>query len=433
MREELYVIENVPFKDRKMLIPQSLRSAVLEGLHAAHQGVNSMLSNARLRLFWPGLDSEVKQLRAGCRQCNEQAPSQPSEPIVVPLPPEVPFQQSVADLFHLEGHTFLAYADRFSGWLEVEKLRGGSFSNVRQCLLRWFRTYGVPEELAADGGPPFQSYEYKRFLRTWGVERRLSSGYYPQSNRRAEAAVKSAKRILLGNIDPITGNLDTDAAARAIMLHRNTPNQDTGIAPSIMLFGRLLRDHLPDMNRTLRPEWKTIADAREMALAKRAIKSNADNKRELVPLNIGDCVQLQNQTGAHPTKWFSTGVVAEVLPHRQYNVVVDGSRRTTLRNRRFLRKIQPMSRKAAYHPDTDIQEQPTPLQDVLIPNGCDENSDHEHVLPTPTEEESTATAPNPPVQPIPDRQEHQPRRSGRVRKQTTRFVAKIGGKTHDYE
>ena len=113
-----------------MLIPQKLRATVLEGLHAAHQGVSSMLSNARLRFFWPGLDSEVKELRARCRQCNEQAPSQSQEPLVVSSPPEVPFQQSVADLFHLEGHTFLAYADRLSGWLEVEKLRSGSFHDV---------------------------------------------------------------------------------------------------------------------------------------------------------------------------------------------------------------------------------------------------------------------------------------------------------------
>ena len=202
------------------------------------------------------------------------------EPPVAPSPPEVPFEQTVADLFHLEGHTFLAYADRFSGWLEVDKLRGGSFHEVRKSLLRWFRTYGVPEELATDGGPLFQSFEYKRFLQRWGVETRLSSAYYPQSNGRAEAAVKSAKRILLGNVDPTTGNLDTDAAARAIMLHRNTPAQDTGIAPSVMLFGRPLRDHLPVMRRTLRPEWKMIADTREMALAKRVTKPTTDGGKE---------------------------------------------------------------------------------------------------------------------------------------------------------
>ena len=107
----------------------------------------------------------------------------------------------------------------------------------------------------------------------------------PKLNR-----VKSAKRILSENIDPITGTLDTNAATKAIMAHRNTPMQDTGIAPSVMLFGRRIRDHLPQSSKKLRPEWQTIADAREMALAKRALKALPSESKELQPLEIGGCV-----------------------------------------------------------------------------------------------------------------------------------------------
>ena len=265
--------------------------------------------------------------------------------MIVNPPPEVPFEQTVADLFSLEGHTFLAYADRYSGWLEVERLSSSTFRHVRQSFLRWFSTYGVPEGLATDGGPPFNAHEYDNFLRVWDVNRRLSSAYYPQSNGRAEAAVKSAKRILLGNINETTGALDTDAAARALMTHRNTPAQDTGVSPAVMLFGRNLRDHLPQRDRKLRPEWNAVSDLRERAMAKRAVKGREAEGRELKPLCIGDAVQIQNQTGNHPGKWYSTGVITGVLPHRQYQVVVDGSRRVSLRNRRFLRKILPVSRK----------------------------------------------------------------------------------------
>ena len=94
-----------------MLIPHALRQQVLEGLHAANQGVTGMLTNARERLFWPGLDAAVRQMRLQCRQCNEQSPSQPAEPTIMSPPPEVPFEQTAADIFFLEGHTFLAFAD----------------------------------------------------------------------------------------------------------------------------------------------------------------------------------------------------------------------------------------------------------------------------------------------------------------------------------
>ena len=50
---------------------------------------------------------------------------------------------------------------------------------------------------------------------------------------------------------------------------------------------------------------------------------------------------IQNQTGNNPTKWDKTGVVLENKPHSQVLVRVDGSRRVTLRNRRFIKELHP--------------------------------------------------------------------------------------------
>jgi len=211
-----------------MLIPKDLRRIVLEGLHAAHQGVSSMLANARERFFWPGLDAAVKLYRAQCRQCNEQAPSQPAEPPIESQAPEVPFQMVATDLCKLSGFSYLIYVDAYSGWVEVASLTSTNFQAITKVLLMYFALFGVPEEIAADGGPPFDSHDYTTFLKRWRIRRRLSSAYYPQSNGRAEAGVKTAKRILLGNVDPRTGKLDNEAAVRALMAHRNTPCQLTG-------------------------------------------------------------------------------------------------------------------------------------------------------------------------------------------------------------
>ena len=75
MKNDLYLVDNVPFKGHKMLIPKYLRPSVLDGLHAENQGVSGMLANARSHFFWPGLDAALRQLRAQYKQCNEQAPS----------------------------------------------------------------------------------------------------------------------------------------------------------------------------------------------------------------------------------------------------------------------------------------------------------------------------------------------------------------------
>ena len=39
-------------------------------------------------------------------------------------------------------------------------------------------------------------------------------------------------------------------------------------------------------------------------------------------------------------RWNTTGQIIETLPHNQYQIRVDGSGRITLRNRRFLRKLE---------------------------------------------------------------------------------------------
>ena len=46
---------------------------------------------------------------------------------------------------------------------------------------------------------------------------------------------------------------------------------------------------------------------------------------------------VQNQSGNNPTRWDKCGVIVEMLPFDQYRVMLDGSRRTTLRNRKYLR------------------------------------------------------------------------------------------------
>ena len=67
--------------------------------------------------------------------------------------------------------------------------------------------------------------------------------------------------------------------------------------------------------------------------------------KDLPPLAVGDYVMIQNQTGNHPRRWDRRGRVVRVLGYDQYQVMVSGSRRVTLRNRRYMKKFkafQPM-------------------------------------------------------------------------------------------
>ena len=220
---------------------------------------------------------------------------------------------------------------------------------VMTCLCR---DLGVPETATTDGGTQFTANAFQNFLKQHCIEHRLSSVAFPHANCRAEVAVKTAKRLIKDNVCA-DGKLDSVKLTRALLNYRNTPDRATGLSPAEMLLGRQLRDFLPgkpvstpvstsaDLSRT----WCEVSEWREMALSKRSTKAQerlTANTKELPTLGVGQSVLVQNQVGNQPRKWDKRGVIVEVLPFRQYKVMLDGSRRLTLRNRKFLRAFTPV-------------------------------------------------------------------------------------------
>ena len=144
-------------------------------------------------------------------------------------------------------------------------------------------------ELSCDGRSTFISGETKAFLQRWGVKTRLSSVGFTQSNSRAEAAVKQAKKLIIDNVDA-SGWLNTEKYAFAVMASRNSlmyPEVGKTVAQSLL--GRNLRDALPAMKGwyDVKKEFIMTRDERKHKLAETSIRVvehwNATAK-ELVPL-----------------------------------------------------------------------------------------------------------------------------------------------------
>ena len=343
VRHRLSSLNGIALLDKRIIIPRALRKQVLEHLHSAHQGVTSMKARAAHCIYWPGLDAAIRNFKNTCPNCMKHAPSQPAEPLVLTPSPEWPFQQICMDYFSIEKHEYLSVVDRYSGWICVYHFKpGGANSTELIKLCRdLFTTYGAPEELSSDGGPQFIATSFQTFLKYWGINHRISSTSYPQSNGRAELGVKSAKRIIRDNVSP-DGSLHNEQAAKAILQYRNTPLPDLNLSPAQILFHRQLRDSIPchPMHYHLHQDWLISAQQREAALAKRnqvITERYNSTAHKLPPLDAGTRVVLQNRRNKWDHKWEKTGQIVEVLPNRQYRVRMDGSGRITLQNRRFLR------------------------------------------------------------------------------------------------
>ena len=357
-QNDLTTVDGVILYKTRVVIPPSLRHEVIDTLHAAHQGTTSMLARAETTVFWPGITLAIHNKRSTCHSCNRNAPSNPYSPPTPLAIPDYPFQLICADFFHYKGQHYLVIVDRYSNWPIVDRADNGT-KGLIDCLKRTFTTFGIAEELSSDGGPEFTSATFQSFLTQWGVRHRISSVAFAHSNCRAEIGVKTVKRLLMDNISA-DGSLNTDQFQHAILQYRNTPDRDTRLSPAQCIFGKPIRDFIPIYPGKYEPHpmWQDTLKRREDALRDRHIKCAerlSEHTRRLPPLIVGDKVRLQNQIGPHPLKWDRTGVVIEVRQFDQYAIRVDGSRRITLRNRKFLRKYIP-----ALAPVVDNPTEPVP-------------------------------------------------------------------------
>ena len=360
-------IGSVVLINDRPVIPRALRPRAVDHLHAGHPGLSTMVQRVSSSLYWPDYKEDLIKSKTSCSTCMTSAPSNPAMPPHPPVAPTYPFQSIVCDFFTVSGKTYAAMADRYSNWLSILQLKRDTSQELITALRNYFSTFGIAELFSSDGASIFTSSEFTEFCRRWGIEQRISSAYFPRSNKRAEVAVKSAKRMVKDNLGP-GGTLDTDQLARALLGHRNTPDPLTGLSPSQVVFGRTLRDFLPCSpgHYQPRPEWRLTAEQREIAHAKRHIRTEealTKGSKRLPPLIEGDLVSVQDQSGNTPRRWSKTGRVLESLSHDSYLIRIDGSNKVTKRNRQFLRRIQPFAA------DTDTPHTPigTPLNPSLAP------------------------------------------------------------------
>ena len=194
------------------------------------------------------------------------------------------------------GRHFLVIVDHFSSWPHVVVFPNKNTTASR--LIDAFRDFfvdigGAPVKLWTDNSP-FQAAEFQIFLREWNIPWGSSSPHYAQSNGRAEAAIKSMKKLVI--YAKTGGRLDADKLARAILLFRNAPRLG-GASPSQLVFNRPVRDGLPAHRRSFAPEWQKAAVVLEArthrALARQEIRYNK-TAHTLPIFAVGDHVLIQH-------------------------------------------------------------------------------------------------------------------------------------------
>ena len=163
---------------------------------------------------------------------------------------------------------------------------------------------------------------------------------YPQYNGKAEATVKSMKKIIQASWT--CDALDEHKLTRALLQYRNTPSQRDRLSPAQKLFGQPIQDTLPAHRRAFAPQWQISAEEVEehaVTHAEQVEHYYNQHARALPEIHVVSNVAIQNTS----TKlWDIYGIVTAIGPHRQYYVKT-ASGRVLARNRRYLRHRVPLA------------------------------------------------------------------------------------------
>ena len=204
-------------------------------------------------------------------------------------------------------------------------------------LRKWFVDLGVPVRVRSDGGPQFDSAEYREFLDRWGVNPPgLSSPTYAQSNGIAESAVKAMKALVAKTT--VNGDINSEAFQRGLLEWRNTPKAH-GKSPAELLYGCQMRSIVPSIQTNLCPIWKSNIERKISELQEKSEEYYNIGAKDLSELSVGDKVRIQDNRSR---RWVEQGVIARKGRHRDYYVELSNGR-TRWRNRRFLRPIDSLS------------------------------------------------------------------------------------------
>ena len=234
-RDELAVLDGVVYRGMRIIVPPSMRPAMLEKIHRTYLGFVKCKQKAREALYWPGMSAQIEDKVKDCTMCHHYAPAQQKEPLIPSPVPDLPREIATSDIFAFEGEHYLLLVDYYSKFIEATKLKDLTSLETIEVLKEHFSRHGIPARLVIDCGSQYTSKEFEIFAKSYSFEHALVSPKYPKANEEAEAAVKTVTSLWRKNRDK----------RKALLEYRACPLPGVDLSSSQLSVGRRLRTTLP--------------------------------------------------------------------------------------------------------------------------------------------------------------------------------------------
>lgn len=320
-KNELSIEHGCVLWGNRVLIPACHQKYLLNMLHEEHPGICKMKALARNFVWWPKMDEDIESIVKSCSICQMTRKSVPKAPLQQWTWPTRRWHRVHMDFGTKDGVTFLIIIDSFSKWVEVFQMNGTSATSTLDKLRTCISAYGIMDNLVSDNGPPFQSAEFKEFVKANGINHIFSPPYHPSSNGQVENMVGTFKTSLLKQVlhDNYKGPKRSLQHKLSCFLfsYRNTPHSTTGKTPAELFLGFHPRTRFS----LLKPHLLTQMEHKQNKIKKWSDRTRGEQRL----FNIGQEVLVKSVRGEE-IKWMP-GIVIKVVSPVTYIVHVLGQKR----------------------------------------------------------------------------------------------------------
>ena len=157
-------------------------------VHASHLGIEACLRKGRDVVYWPAMSGEIEDAVGKCTVCAESQSSNAKQSIQSHWVPDRPWSS-----FTLLSREYVVLVAYFSDFVKVRELGDTTTTAFLDFLKEQFSRHVIPDTLVSNNGPQFVSRHFAEFAREGEFQHVTSSPYRPQSNGKAESAVKVSR------------------------------------------------------------------------------------------------------------------------------------------------------------------------------------------------------------------------------------------------
>jgi hypothetical protein len=233
-------------EDDPVYLPYPLINAVLRYYHDAmgHAGGDRLHRSLKLKYFWVGMQTEIKNHVNACRKCKLRKAGrvQPRIPNQTLNVPSRPFQRVYIDLIQCitsaEGNNYVCVMqDALTKWVELVPMRDKRAETIAAAITNSITLrHGSIEHLVTDKGTEFRNHTMADLCLLSRTSHHMTTTANPQAN-----LVERFNGILKDMISMfVTGHQQDWDKYLPVVAHtyRVTVNTATGFSPFRLLYGR---------------------------------------------------------------------------------------------------------------------------------------------------------------------------------------------------